>query len=141
MASQVIGAHWSDADLAVLAAGVGPDGRRLPASGWMAVRRLGWGAVAPAGVVVSEGPLSGTAEGRTVVEGRQDDPAHLRQTLGDYAAPTTTGDGHIEPSRYSPDDPTDPSSTSPMSGSAAAPSSQGSSTSTNEQHEGPAHHW
>ncbi|MBM0226355.1 MULTISPECIES: zinc ribbon domain-containing protein [Micromonospora] len=54
MADVVIGAHWSEAALAVLAAGVGPDGRRLPASGWMAVRRLGWGAVAPAGVVVSD---------------------------------------------------------------------------------------
>ncbi|WP_200216902.1 hypothetical protein, partial [Micromonospora coerulea] len=54
MADEVIAAHWSDADLGVLAAGVGPDGRRLPGNGWMAVRRLGWGAVAPAGVVVSD---------------------------------------------------------------------------------------
>ncbi|WP_406037273.1 hypothetical protein OG799_22445 [Micromonospora sp. NBC_00898] len=54
MADQVIAARWSDADLAVLAGGVGADGRRLPASGWMALRRLGWGAVAPAGVVVSD---------------------------------------------------------------------------------------
>jgi hypothetical protein len=35
MADQVIAAHWSDTDLAVLADGVGGDGRRLPASGWM----------------------------------------------------------------------------------------------------------
>ncbi|MEU4645761.1 hypothetical protein [Micromonospora sp. NPDC023814] len=54
MADRVIAAHWSDADLAVLAGGVGVDGRRLPSSGWMALRRLGWGAVAPAGVVVSD---------------------------------------------------------------------------------------
>ncbi|MFE9692488.1 zinc ribbon domain-containing protein [Micromonospora sp. NPDC005806] len=54
MADQVIAAHWSDADLVVLAGGVGADGRRLPSSGWMALRRLGWGAVAPAGVVVSD---------------------------------------------------------------------------------------
>ena len=54
MADQVIAARWSDADLAVLADGVGRDGRRLPASGWMALRRLGWGAVAAAGVVVSD---------------------------------------------------------------------------------------
>lgn len=54
MADQVVAARWSDADLAVLAGGVGPDGRRLPSNGWMALRRLGWGAVAPAGVVVSD---------------------------------------------------------------------------------------
>ncbi|MER7894414.1 hypothetical protein ABTX15_31880, partial [Micromonospora sp. NPDC094482] len=54
MADRVIAAHWSDVDLAVLAGGVGPDGRRLPASGWMALRRLGWGVVAAAGVVVSD---------------------------------------------------------------------------------------
>ncbi|MBM0224432.1 transposase [Micromonospora sp. ATA51] len=54
MADGVIAAHWSDADLAVFGGGVGVDGRRLPSSGWMALRRLGWGAVAPAGVVVSD---------------------------------------------------------------------------------------
>ncbi|PWR14743.1 hypothetical protein DKT69_06260, partial [Micromonospora sicca] len=54
MADEVIGARWSDADLAELAGGVGPDGRRLPGNGWMALRRLGWGAVPPAGVVVSD---------------------------------------------------------------------------------------
>ncbi|MBM0238350.1 transposase [Micromonospora sp. ATA32] len=54
MADRVIAAHWSDADLAVFGGGVGADGRRLPSSGWMALRRLGWGAVAPAGVVVSD---------------------------------------------------------------------------------------
>ncbi|MDZ5445109.1 zinc ribbon domain-containing protein [Micromonospora sp. 4G57] len=54
MADEVIAAHWSDGDRAVLAGGVGADGRRLPASGWMALRRLGWGAVSPAGVVVSD---------------------------------------------------------------------------------------
>ncbi|PWR13797.1 transposase [Micromonospora sicca] len=54
MADGVIVAHWSDADLAVFGGGVGADGRRLPSSGWMALRRLGWGAVAPAGVVVSD---------------------------------------------------------------------------------------
>ena len=54
MANQVVGGHWSDADLAVLAGGVGADGRRLPVNGWMALRRLGWTAVAPGGVVVSD---------------------------------------------------------------------------------------
>ncbi|WP_346125658.1 zinc ribbon domain-containing protein, partial [Micromonospora coerulea] len=54
MADEVIGARWSDAALAELAGGVGPDGRRLPSNGWMALRRLGWGAVPPAGVVVSD---------------------------------------------------------------------------------------
>jgi hypothetical protein len=54
MADEVIALHWSDADLAVLAGGVGPDGRSLPGNGWMALRWLGWGAVAPVGVVVSD---------------------------------------------------------------------------------------
>jgi hypothetical protein len=54
MADEVIAVHWSAADLAVLAGGLGPDGRRLPGNGWMALRRLGWGAVAPAGVVASD---------------------------------------------------------------------------------------
>jgi hypothetical protein len=50
----VVAQPWSDADLQVVAGGVGPDGRPLPAKGWMMLRRLGWGAVAPAGVVVSD---------------------------------------------------------------------------------------
>jgi hypothetical protein len=54
LAAAVVAAHWSDADLAVLADGVGPDGRPLPSNGWMALRRLGWTAVAPGGVVVSD---------------------------------------------------------------------------------------
>lgn len=54
MADQVIAGHWSEADLAVLAAGVGLDGRRLPCNGWMAMRRLGWTAAAPAEIVVSD---------------------------------------------------------------------------------------
>ncbi len=54
MAAVVVAGHWSDGELGVLAGGVGLDGRRLPAKGWMAVRRLGWGAAAPAGVVVSD---------------------------------------------------------------------------------------
>jgi hypothetical protein len=54
MADQVVGGHWSDVDLAVLGRGVGPDGGELPTKGWMALRRLGWTAVAPTGVVVSD---------------------------------------------------------------------------------------
>jgi len=54
MADDLVCAHWVDVDLAALATGVGPDGRKLPSNGWMALRRLGWGATAPAGVVVSD---------------------------------------------------------------------------------------
>ncbi|WP_345637676.1 zinc ribbon domain-containing protein [Rugosimonospora acidiphila] len=54
MADQVIAQRWTDACLAQLAGGVGPDGRVLPGKGWVALRRLGWGAVAPVGVVVSD---------------------------------------------------------------------------------------
>jgi hypothetical protein len=54
LAAQIVAEHWTGADLAVLAAGVGPDGRVLPAKGWMALRRLGWTAPAPAGVYVSD---------------------------------------------------------------------------------------
>lgn len=54
MADDLVDAHWGSVDLAALAAGVGPDGRKLPKNGWMALRRLGWGATPPAGVVVSD---------------------------------------------------------------------------------------
>ncbi|GAA5196328.1 hypothetical protein GCM10023322_64990 [Rugosimonospora acidiphila] len=54
MADRVVVGHWADADLVRLAGGVGPDGRVLPGKGWMALRRLGWYAVAPVGVVVSD---------------------------------------------------------------------------------------
>ncbi len=56
MADELVYAHWVDLDLAALAtvSGVGPDGRKLPSNGWMALRRLGWAATAPAGVVVSD---------------------------------------------------------------------------------------
>jgi hypothetical protein len=54
MAAGVVAARWSAGALEELAGGAGPDGRELPAKGWMAVRRLDWGSVAPAGVVVLE---------------------------------------------------------------------------------------
>jgi Putative transposase DNA-binding domain len=54
MADELVSAHWGEGDLAVLGGGVGGDGRDLPSNGWMALRRLGWRAVNPAGVVVSD---------------------------------------------------------------------------------------
>lgn len=54
LATAVLAARWNDRDLATLESGVGPDGRALPAKGWMALRRLGWAAAAPEGVHVSD---------------------------------------------------------------------------------------
>jgi hypothetical protein len=54
LATAVVDAHWSDADLATLEVGIGPDDRPLPAKGWMAMRRLGWRVVVPEGVYVSD---------------------------------------------------------------------------------------
>ena len=54
MAAKIVADHWNAAGLAVVAAGVGADGRRWPANGWMVLRRLGWCALPPAGVVVSD---------------------------------------------------------------------------------------
>ncbi len=54
ISSGVVASRWTDADLAVLEVGVGPDGRALPVKGWMAMRRLGWAAAAPEGVYVSD---------------------------------------------------------------------------------------
>jgi hypothetical protein len=38
MADDLIHAHWADADLAALATGVGPDGRKLPGNAWRSRR-------------------------------------------------------------------------------------------------------
>ena len=54
MTAQLLAEHWNPGDLALLAAGVRPDGRKLPASGWMALRRLGWKPTAPDGVYASD---------------------------------------------------------------------------------------
>jgi hypothetical protein len=54
MSAAVVAAHWNDADLVTIGSGVGPDGRGLPPNGWMALRRLGWGARMPGGVYVSD---------------------------------------------------------------------------------------
>jgi hypothetical protein len=54
LAAGVVASRWTPAALDELAGGVGPDGRVLPAKGWMAIRRLGWGSLAPGGVQVLE---------------------------------------------------------------------------------------
>ncbi|WP_189138792.1 zinc ribbon domain-containing protein [Nonomuraea glycinis] len=54
VAAGVVAGRWNRADLDRLDAGVGLDGRALPAKGWMAVRRLGWGAATPEGVYISD---------------------------------------------------------------------------------------
>ncbi|MDP4511265.1 transposase, partial [Nonomuraea sp. G32] len=38
LTADLVAARWNPADLDALACGVGPDGRALPAKGWMAVR-------------------------------------------------------------------------------------------------------
>jgi Putative transposase DNA-binding domain len=54
LTATVVAAHWNDTDLATVQAGVGLDGRPLPSKGWMATRRLGWGADTPEGIYVSD---------------------------------------------------------------------------------------
>jgi hypothetical protein len=54
MTAAVVAARWNDGDLGRVGSGVGPDGRALPSKGWMALRRLGWGAGMPEGVYVSD---------------------------------------------------------------------------------------
>jgi hypothetical protein len=54
MTAAMVAARWNDCDLATLGSKVGPDGRALPAKGWMALRRLGWDAVAPDGVYLPD---------------------------------------------------------------------------------------
>jgi hypothetical protein len=54
MTTSVVAARWNDGDLGRLGEGAGPDGRTLPSKGWMALRRLGWGAGMPDGVYVSD---------------------------------------------------------------------------------------
>ena len=45
---------WNQANLATLAGGVGPDGRALPARGYVALRRLGWDPAPAAGLYVPD---------------------------------------------------------------------------------------
>src|SRR6266511_2035874 len=54
MSTRVVATRWTDPALATLELGVWPDGRALPAKGWMALRRLGWAAGAPEGVHASD---------------------------------------------------------------------------------------
>jgi hypothetical protein len=54
LATTVVLARWNDGDLATVGSGVGPDGRTLPAKGWMALRRLGWTTAASEGVYVPD---------------------------------------------------------------------------------------
>jgi hypothetical protein len=54
MTAGLLGARWNAGDVQALASGRGPDGRPLPSMAWMAVRRLGWAACAPDGVVVND---------------------------------------------------------------------------------------
>ncbi|MCX4829455.1 transposase [Streptomyces sp. NBC_01016] len=54
MVEGLVSAHWTQADLAQLASGVDRFGVALPSQAWMALRRLGWGSVAPEGVYVSD---------------------------------------------------------------------------------------
>src|SRR5574341_2535824 len=54
LADPIVADRWHDADLGVLAVGVGPDGRVLPASGWMTMRRLGWATTSPGNLHVSD---------------------------------------------------------------------------------------
>lgn len=54
LADGIVTARWTEADLDRLAGGVDRAGRRLPAKGWMALRRLGWTATVPEGVYVSD---------------------------------------------------------------------------------------
>jgi len=63
MTTAVVAARWNDADLVALGSGVGPDGRALPSKGWMALRRLGWGADIPEAVYVSDRVRRGAGEG------------------------------------------------------------------------------
>jgi hypothetical protein len=62
MAGRLLGEHWNTGDVAALESGAGPDGRPLPPAAWMALRRLGWNAVAPAGVVVNDRVVRMTQE-------------------------------------------------------------------------------
>ncbi|MGX1549046.1 hypothetical protein [Streptomyces adustus] len=55
MTASLLGEHWNTADVNTLAAGVDAQGRKLPSSAWMALRRLGWTTAAPEGVKVMTG--------------------------------------------------------------------------------------
>jgi hypothetical protein len=54
MAAGIVGERWNAQDAADLARGKDATGRVLPSRAWMALRRLGWGAAAPGGVIVND---------------------------------------------------------------------------------------
>ncbi|MEV1246552.1 hypothetical protein ACIBO2_21170 [Nonomuraea sp. NPDC050022] len=68
LTDDLVTTRWTAADLQALAAGVGLDGRALPAKGWMAVRRLGWGLAPTPGLQVCDRVLRCAQEqaGRTL---------------------------------------------------------------------------
>src|SRR5262245_59473117 len=49
MAADLAAAHWNSTDIDLLAAGEDTDGRTLPSSAWMALRRLNWTVAAAPG--------------------------------------------------------------------------------------------
>ena len=51
MAAGLLEGRWNEDDVQALASGRDASGRPLPASAWMALRRLGWTAVPPDGIV------------------------------------------------------------------------------------------
>ncbi|WP_329387343.1 transposase [Streptomyces sp. NBC_01351] len=54
MTAGLLAAHWNAPDVAVLGSGEDAGGRKLPSNAWMALRRLGWTVVPPAGVRVND---------------------------------------------------------------------------------------
>ncbi|GAA2704132.1 hypothetical protein Apa02nite_067650 [Actinoplanes palleronii] len=54
LATGLLASVWTDRDLDQLASGIDVAGRKLPSKGWMALRRLGWTVVVPAGVRVPD---------------------------------------------------------------------------------------
>ncbi|WP_203810459.1 hypothetical protein, partial [Actinoplanes couchii] len=54
LASGLLTSVWTEQHLDQLASGVDAEGRRLPPKGWMALRRLGWTPLAPAGLRVPD---------------------------------------------------------------------------------------
>jgi IS605 OrfB family transposase len=54
LAGALIASHWNAPDVDALAAGVDAAGKPLPASAWMALRRLRWSASVPDGITVND---------------------------------------------------------------------------------------
>jgi hypothetical protein len=54
MVAGLLEGHWNAGDVRALASGRDDSGRPLPAQAWMALRRLGWGAIPPDGIVVND---------------------------------------------------------------------------------------